>query len=353
MISIKKYLDADSPALVIDEQRPDGLLAVTMESYRSALKAVGKSAVRACPAPGRDLERALANLADCLSNDARPEVVEHTEKLAEEHLQQWGSATEEYLQTQANEVKELMIMLARTAESVGERDQRYTKQFSGLTSELKAIANLDDLTQIRSSLVRKATELKSCVDQMAIDGQQSIAHLRSKVSGYETKLKAVELLASRDTVTGLFNRRSVEGRMDWYASENKTFCVVMLDLNGFKQINDKYGHAAGDDVLKKFSQELLNNVRTDDVVGRWGGDEFVVVLNRDLARTGLQVERIREWVFGNYSLEVGTPKAAQKIRVDASIGVAEWAPGKKVKDVVEQSDAAMYLEKKQARKRKL
>jgi diguanylate cyclase (GGDEF)-like protein len=352
LISIKKYLDADSTALVIDEPQLDELLAVTMESYRSALKAVGKSAIQACPAPGRDLERALKNLAGCLSNDALPEVVKHTEKLAEEHLQQWGSSTEEYLQAQANEVKELLLMLARTAESVGERDQRYAKQFSGLTTELKAIANLDDLTLIRSSLVRKAAEMKSCIDQMAHDGQQSLAHLRSKVSGYETKLKAVELLASRDTVTGLFNRRSVEGRMERYASEDQTFCVVMLDLNGFKQINDKYGHAAGDDVLGKFAQELLDNVRSDDIVGRWGGDEFVVVLSRDLARTELQVERIRKWVFGNYTLELGASKIEQKVQVDASIGLAEWQPGKTVKEVVEQADADMYLEKRAARKGK-
>jgi len=243
-------------------------------------------------------------------------------------------------------------MLARTAESIGERDKRYSDQIGVFTAELRAISNLDDLTQIKSSLVQKATQLKNFVDQMSQDGQQSLAHLRSKVSGYETKLQAVELLASKDQVTGLPNRRSIERRMEGRIEANQTFCVLILDLNQFKQVNDKYGHSAGDDLLKKFSRELENNVRSEDMVGRWGGDEFMIILGRDLAGAKPQIERIRQWVFGDYSLEAGTGKVPQKVRIDASIGVAQWAQGKTVKQVVEEADAAMYRDKRDSRKRK-
>src|SRR5215469_11613865 len=131
-------------------------------------------------------------------------------------------------------------MLVRSAESVGERDQRYSNQFSGLTADLKAVANLDDITQVRKSVLKKAADLKTCVDAMAEDGRQSLEEMRTKISDYEEKLRKAEELASRDPLTGLANRRGLEARMAWWARQHRTFCVVMLDLNHFKELNDRH-----------------------------------------------------------------------------------------------------------------
>ena len=139
--------------------------------------------------------------------------------------------------------------------------------------------------------------------------------------------------------------------MERHIELGRMFCVVMLDLNLFKKVNDKYGHVAGDDLLRQFSEELKRNVRDDDLVGRWGGDEFVVVLNRDLNVGMSQVRRMREWAFGDYMIETGAGKSAVKIRVEASIGLAEWQPGKTVKQVIEEADDAMYRDKKEAQKK--
>lgn len=351
MISIKKFLDSDA-RVAFEEPELSELVTVTMESYRSVLRAIGKSAVRACPAPGQDLEQALTGLATSLANDAEPKVIKQTQTQVEEQLNRWGSLTADHLKSKADEVKDLLILLARTAESVGERDGRYSNQFTELTADLNAIANLDDLTQIRSSLVRKATELKSCVDQMAQDGRQSLAQLRTKVSAYETKLKAVEQLAAKDPLTSLANRRGVERRLEWLIERGDPFCVVVLDLNCFKRINDEYGHAEGDDLLRKFADELERNVRTEDTVGRWGGDEFIIVLNRDLAGAQAQVRRIQEWAFGDYEIQTARGKGKLAVKVSASIGLAQWLPGKKAQQVLEEADASMYLDKKNTRKGK-
>ncbi len=350
MISLKKFLDAtgrgltlDGPAL--DEPEPGELLAATLESYRSTLRTMGKSAVEACPAPGHDLERALADLEGRISADTTADKVKCTQAQVEDALKSWGSATAEHLQNKADEVKELLIMLARTAESVGERDQRYVTQFGGLTAELQGIANLDDLTHIRSSLARKAADMKKCVDRMAQDGETSLAQLRTSVSVYRTKIETVEQLASKDALTGLANRRGVEMRMDWNVRLDRTFCVVLIDLNRFKAVNDKHGHVAGDELLKQFSAELLKKVRADDLVGRWGGDEFIIIVNRDLAGAKAQAERVREWVFGDYTIGATAANTPLKIYVTASIGVSQWQPDKTLKQLIEEADAEMYEDK--------
>ena len=350
MISIKRYMDANTRVPLVDEPVVNEPLTVAMDCYRSALRAVGKSAAQACPAPGSELELQLARLVGQLPVEPAPRAVQQMESEVEERLNQWAQETEEYLREKADGVKELLMMLARTAESVGERDQRYANQFSELTSDLRTIANLDDLTQVRSSLVRKAGELKSCVDKMTQESQFSITQLKFKVTDYETKLKSVEQMALKDSLTGLANRRCAEGRMEWYVAQKQAYCVSIIDLNGFKEINDQHGHAAGDDLLKQFASELRNCMRSSDLVARWGGDEFIVVLSCELAAAKPQINRIREWVLGDYTIHAGT-SASLKVDVDASIGVAQWLPGKAVQEVIEQADAAMYLDKKQSRKR--
>ena len=237
------------------------------------------------------------------------------------------------------------MVLARTAESLGERDQRYTAQLHQFTTHLRSVADLEDLTQVRSSLMQAAGELKTCVDQMEQDSQQALAQLESKVSSYENRLKETEELALRDPLTGLPNRLHLERRLEWKIENGQTFSVAFLDLNKFKAVNDKYGHPAGDLLLRQFSEELKSNVRPGDVVGRWGGDEFVVLLDCDFAAATVLLERVRKWVFGDYT--IAPDDQAEKIRiwVSAAVGIAEWKAGEPLQQLIERADRAMYKDK--------
>ena len=349
MISLKKYLDMDSPAFASDVERDESQSA-TLESYRAVLRTIGKSAAHASPALGAGLEHNLLGLERRLAIDPSPVAVNQTEKQVEIQLKEWGERTAVHLKARADEVKELLIVLARTAESVGDRDHRYTNQFNQLTTQLRTIADLDDLTLIRSSLMQRATALKTCVDQMARDSQHSVEQLRAEVSSYETKLKAAETLVFKDALTGVANRRSIEERMRSNIANKQPFCVVMLDLNRFKVVNDTYGHQAGDDLLKQFSAELQSNVRPGDLAGRMGGDEFVLLLGCDVDGARSCIQRIQEWVFGKYTIQLGSGKEPLTILVDASIGLAGWHQGETMEEVLEQADGSMYRNKQDSRK---
>lgn len=349
MISLKKYLECDADQPYLSELDPSDLLSAALKSYRSALLAMGKSGVRACPAVGSALQQDLTALVSRLAAGLTPQVLQDTGAQVEAHLQQWGGRTAEYFKAKANDVKELLIVLARTAESLGERDQRYASHLSQFTSRLQTIADLEDLTQVRASLVERAAELKTYVDQMEQDSHQSIAQLHAEVSNYETRLKAAEELALRDPLTGLANRRNVEERIAWRIAHQQLFCVSILDINHFKQVNDRYGHSAGDNLLQQFSQELRANFRCSDLVGRWSGDEFVVVLDCDLPSAKLQIDRMRQWVFGDYNIRLGSSAETVKVNVDAAIGVAQWQSGETMQEVIERADTAMYGDKQRGR----
>lgn len=349
MISIKKYLDLNTPKHGAAGIEPDPLDSQSMECYRSVLSNIGKNAIRVCPGPGTDLDSSLKGIGRRLSLTPTIESLKLTETQVEVLIDEWGGRTSDHFKGKADEVKELLIALAKAAECVGSKDRGSTNHFRGLICRLERIADLDDVTEIRAAIVKRVTELKDGVNQMAQESQKLVAQLKAEVSIYETKLKSVEHLAYRDDLTMVANRRSVEERMLCNIENGQPFCVVMLDLNHFKHVNDKHGHLAGDELLKQFAKELQLNTRSGDLVGRWGGDEFVLVLSCDGFSARVHIDRIRDWVFGKYVIQVGTEKKALEVQLDASIGVADWHPGETIDQVLENADRAMYLEKNRSR----
>jgi diguanylate cyclase len=352
VISIKKFLDMDSaPAVPLAAEIPPApagdsasLSAVLLHAYSSSLLSMARSGAQACPGSGADLQAGLSEISKRLSPGMTPNAVKEAEKQVDDGLRRWGGSTSEYFKAKAGEVKELLMVLARTAESMGQRDQGYARQILQFTDQLQSIADLEDLTEIRTLLVERAREMKTCVDQITEESRKSVSQLRSEISVYETKLQAAEQMAAQDSLTSLVNRRGLEERIESRIQRRDTFSLVLLDLNNFKQINDQYGHDTGDDLLRQFSGELRSNTRPTDVVGRWGGDEFVIILDCDMACARGQIEGFRQWVFGDYRLKSG--KSEVKVAVQGSVGLTQWKSGQTLQDVVKNADAAMYKEKK-------
>ena len=348
MISLKKYLD-EAHTVPIQQSKTNAaeLLPATIAAYRSALREMGNCSLDACPALGEGLKQGLDKLGENLASDISREAVETTGKNVQEQLRDWGRRTARHFQKQTGEVKEILIVMARTAESVGERDQRCAKQIHEVTARLRRIANLEDLTQIRASIEKSAGELKTSIDKMAAEGKAAIEQLRVEVSSYQAKLEEAESVASRDSLTGLRTRLWVETQIERLIQLRLPLCVAILDMDDFKQVNDKYGHVTGDDLLKQFAAELKSACRSSDITGRWGGDEFIILLDCALAEARAQTDRLRQWVCGDYTVLV--PTGPVKLRVDASIGLAEHIPNETVRELIARADADMYEHKAASR----
>ncbi|MBI4877594.1 MAG: diguanylate cyclase [Acidobacteria bacterium] len=321
----------------------EDLLHATLDAYRSLLGATGESCGEAMPQIGHDLRQRLEGLRTQVAAEAAPGAIVETKRQAETELQRWSATACAYFKDKGAEVKELMLLVANTTQGVSERDQRYAGRLSELRGGLDSIAGLDDLTKIRQALSRSSTELKTCVERMKQDGEESVARLRAELSAYQSRLEETERQASQDLLTGVSSRRAVERQIELRISQARRFCLVFFDLNGFKQINDRHGHLAGDEVLKQFATQLQSFFRSTDVVGRWGGDEFIAVVDCGLEAARTRIERLREWVFGDYTIEVGG--TAIQTRVRAAVGLAAWNPGETLAALLARADEAMYEDK--------
>jgi diguanylate cyclase (GGDEF)-like protein len=178
---------------------------------------------------------------------------------------------------------------------------------------------------------------------METEGQNTIAGLETKLEGYRKQLAEAERRGCVDALTGLMNRRGAEQAMATRCEAKIPFCVVLLDLNSFKPVNDNYGHLAGDDLLKQFAVELRTQFRPGDAIGRWGGDEFVIVMNGGLTDAQNSVDRVRKWAFGMYKIK--TPRGSFQVELSASIGMAVWDREEDVTQLLRRADESMYREK--------
>lgn len=357
MISLKKYLDS-ADAAVRDDAGTDavcsceadqgiaasGILIKTVAAYQSALREMGSCTVEACPATGPELKKSLDNLDGKLSPGMTAPLMENSEKSVRVALQDWGRRTAAHYKEKTAEIKDLLLVMARTAESVGERDHRCAGQISEVTTRLKTIATLEDLSEIRSSIVKSAAELKTSLDRMEVEGKQAIAQLKAEVSVYQAKLEEAEELASKDVLTGLRNRGWVEDRIVRRIEQGTPLAVAIVDIDEFKRVNDEHGHLIGDELLRQFAGELRWSSRAADLLGRWGGDEFILVLDANLAQAEAQVERLRKWMSGSYTVQ--TRSGPVKLKVQASIGLAELVKGESMKDLLARADEAMYEQKR-------
>jgi diguanylate cyclase (GGDEF)-like protein len=359
MISIKRYLEQTQTGSAEQTQttsagngkrEPKALLPLTVAAYRSALVEMGNCGQDACPALGEELKQSLCRLGEKLCAEISRERVEATESGVREQLQGWGRRTAMHYRQQTSEVKEILLVMARTAESVGERDQRCAAQITEVTTQLTGIANLEDLTEIRESIKKSASDLKISIDRMTAEGKAAIDQLQAEVSNYQARLEEAEEIASRDALTGLRSRFWVEGQIEQSLHVGAPFCVAIIDINEFKRVNDEHGHLVGDELLKQFAAELRSVCRSTDTIGRWGGDEFTLLLNCAIAEAKAQIDRLREWVCGNYTVQGNSSPI--KLRVGASIGLAEWLAGESMKELVDRADAEMYQEKAASRANK-
>ncbi|MFC5459043.1 GGDEF domain-containing protein [Massilia niabensis] len=187
------------------------------------------------------------------------------------------------------------------------------------------------ISQLSGQLMDMRTRLKT--QKIALEG--ALAHIKE--------------MAARDELTGLPNRRRMMTLLQEHATRHARggprFFVCIIDLDHFKHINDTYGHAAGDAVLRSFAAQAQVVLRTTDIIGRWGGEEFLVLLQETPpGEPMLGVARLRE----SLSVTPASP-GLPDVRVRFSAGFARYEENEPIDQAIERADRALYAAKSAGR----
>jgi diguanylate cyclase (GGDEF)-like protein/PAS domain S-box-containing protein len=160
------------------------------------------------------------------------------------------------------------------------------------------------------------------------------------ISKRKKELEALAYQADFDKLTKLYNRQGLEKKIEIFTVQKRPFCLALIDLNWFKRINDIYGHESGDEILIFVADRIKKSLGSQDMAGRWGGDEFVLLLDGvDEAATREIVARLVQRISKPYFLR----KFSQNVAVGASVGAAFYPEdGHTLQEIINLADQAMY-----------
>jgi diguanylate cyclase len=261
-------------------------------------------------------------------------------------------------------VREIEIFLSR--EFYGEKEldilqleTEIDQQMLHLTDGIDPTATGEEIGQIllkRTERIKKAVSAWKEKELRKVQSAEAhIRQLKQRIDETEKEAQHLsrtarefQMKAMKDGLTGLYNRAAfdiqLKDAMDAFQRHQQMFCVVLLDVDGFKQINDSFGHVAGDRVLVEIARCLRQTFRQDDFIARYGGDEFVALIENisgDMLKK--RIEHFREELRQKRFI---SRKKGQVIDVTVSVGTALSEPEDDVDGILERADSQMYEDKK-------
>lgn len=201
--------------------------------------------------------------------------------------------------------------------------------------------------EITNQLLKDLPDSDSGKEQTMLErALRYAAEAEQRLAAQKERIAELENLSFTDPMTGLRNRRGFEHQFAMALARSRRYgetgVLAYCDLDNLKDINDRYGHGAGDELVKCCGHTLSNAVREIDTVGRLGGDEFAVLLVNTNWQDGVRRMRTLQWILDS----AGTVNRGENIPLKVSMGYEPYGPQDNVDDLIHRADMAMYYNKR-------
>lgn len=251
-------------------------------------------------------------------------------------------------------VKNMMMTFIDRLGAVATSTGDFHEKIGGYSDKIRAARDIGELNQILDEVLKETrlvqSEALKARDNMMV-ARQEVQDAEAKIHALEAKLQHLSELVREDQLTGSLNRRGLDDvfeRETARADRRGTpLCIAVLDLDDFKKLNDTLGHIAGDNALKHLVKVVKETLRSMDVIARFGGEEFLILLPEttieaaEATMTRLQRELTRHFFMHEN----------EKVLITFSAGVALRRPNENQTDLVKRADGAMYKAKKSGKNR--
>jgi len=336
MISIKETIDR----LNGQEER---FLAVR-GCYLAAISASSEYAVEVSPELTRENRLTLGALHSELSASRDIEALTESRATLVKALEDYRDKAAACLSGKERDLRAMLISLAEAAEVLSEHNDRHSLRLTRFTQNLQVVARGTDLARMRGKLSEAVEDLKSAQDEMRHDNAGLLAGMHEQLVIFQKRLERIEGRAFEDRVTGLLNRSEGEVKLTDRLKGELPVSIIMVDLDDFKRVNDRFGHASGDQVLRTVALILTNGLRSCDTVCRWGGDEFLIMVAGDRAMAEQQAARLRVQLGVRCKLVI--LRELHEVGISASLGVAQAHAGERMEELVARADDDLYRQKR-------
>ena len=269
--------------------------------------------------------------------------------------QKLASTYRRYLNTQQQNAEKVQQMLAQRIQETIEENRQFGSMLDSVSNGLEEAENMQDIQMLRKCLLEDVTSLSqthhTLIDKLS-DTKGYLRMIETDSRKLSDELARVRMLSMTDELTELPNRRAFMRRLEDEVGRTKRYgfrlVLVMLDLDNFKTINDRFGHAGGDAVLRTYANDILTVFRQHDMVARYGGEEFAVLLpNTDEHGAQAALNKVRRQVA-----ETRCIHEEDVIEIPTfSAGMTMYVNGDTPTNLIQRADDALYTAKRLGRNR--
>jgi diguanylate cyclase len=251
-------------------------------------------------------------------------------------------------------VKNMMITFIDRLGAVATRTDDFHKKIDQYSRQIGQAQDIGELNRVLDDVMRDTriaqTDALRSRDEM-VTARQEVQEAESRIQELETKLEQMSELVREDQLTGSLNRRGLddvfERELARAERRKSPLCIAMLDLDDFKRLNDTYGHNAGDEALVHLVRVVKDTLRRMDVIARFGGEEFLIVLPETALEDAVQtVTRLQRELTRRIFMHNN-----ERLLMTFSAGVALREPGEEQASLIKRADTALYLAKKAGKNR--
>ena len=264
----------------------------------------------------------------------------------------FAEAERAHLADRDAELQRIIAVLTEGLGEIAKGTAAYHRQMLDTGSRFEAAAKLSDLVKVRAAITSEVRALREVVTERQVADARATAALKAEVEQLRTKVETATTAARTDPLTQTANRAAFDEelarRCTLAATSREGFALLLADIDHFKAINDTHGHPVGDRVLNALVTFLRDRVRRDDMIARWGGEEFAVLLPGASLRVAYAKAKT---LVGELAASDWTIDQARTLKFTASFGVVAWEAGDEPRTMVERVDQALYAAKRGGRNR--
>ena len=254
-----------------------------------------------------------------------------------------GRTTEQRAQIGA-----LVVMVQEAVATIAGSETSLHKTLIGSAERFERLARVGNIEEIHAQLFDEVSTLKRMAVERQAEWEQTFEEFGKRLTGLETQLDSTRREAAIDPLTNVANRRTFERTCrEWMRPNRPRFVMAMTDVDDFKAINDRHGHAVGDRVLVTVAETLARSLRPEDLVARMGGDEFAILA----ATLTLQQAQGRFADIVNAVRIACRPLIPEETSLSLSIGIAEFSAGDTPESLQQRADVALYEAKRNGKGR--
>ncbi|RLA84057.1 MAG: GGDEF domain-containing protein [Epsilonproteobacteria bacterium] len=294
----------------------------------------------------------------CIKIGDSPSLIfeESIQKEMEKFIEKRFEVDKKIVAQKTADIARLISLMSKYLSDAIDSSKSGSSNVSTIKNEIQSInlsnSTKDELNKLQSKLVQAAITIEnemSSVSQNLENGKSEVTLLEQKVQILEKELKETKLKSTKDFLTGTLNRRAFEEEIkrfeNGFTRENQNYAIVFFDIDHFKNVNDTYGHDCGDIILKTFSALLLKLTRDSDMLGRYGGEEFIAAVHyNNKEELNKYVSRIKSVITKNKFIYKN-----KKIKITFSAGVQIRSNNKNIEDTITNSDKLLYKAKETGR----